>query len=372
MSNYIFPSGLPGVDVKVSRQPIYDVRKQEAASGKELRYSLQFTPRYKYKLTFNMLRADTYAEFQQLAQFLARHFGELDSFLFSDPDDNAVTLHGFGKGDAAAVNFQLQRTMLGYVYDKLGGPWATRSLARTNLCLQSQTFGSATWTKTNTGSKTDTLAPDGTLTAAAYTATGTATITQSVAGLTAAAPYVLTGWARSTNAATLAIGTTEANSATVTLSTTPQRISVVFTAAGTSTTVTIGAGGTWTVGEEVELWGFQVEPGTAPSEYIATVAAAVTTWPGYWPTVTSGFEPVYDIAPNASIYVNNVLKTLTTDYAINSYGVVTFTAPPAANAQLAWSGSYYKRCRVDGEGVQLDRFMNQLYSGSVTLISVKP
>jgi uncharacterized protein (TIGR02217 family) len=45
------------------------------------------------------------------------------------------------------------------------------------------------------------------------------------------------------------------------------------------------------------------------------------------------------------IYVNNVLKTVTTDYTIDSFGVITFTTAPANNASLTWSGNFYFRCR---------------------------
>lgn len=44
-----------------------------------------------------------------------------------------------------------------------------------------------------------------------------------------------------------------------------------------------------------------------------------------------------------SIYIAGVLQT--SGYSVDAKGVVTFTAAPALNAVLSWSGKYYFRCR---------------------------
>lgn len=45
----------------------------------------------------------------------------------------------------------------------------------------------------------------------------------------------------------------------------------------------------------------------------------------------------------ASIYIAGVVQV--SGFSIDSLGVVTFTAAPAVNAVLAWSGKYFFRCR---------------------------
>jgi hypothetical protein len=86
-----------------------------------------------------------------------------------------------------------------------------------------------------------------------------------------------------------------------------------------------------------------------------TIAAAAPASFGLGDGSTKAFQlsrPIggyADIIQNlngaASIYVGGVLKTAGTDYSIDSLGVITFTAAPALNAVLAWSGKYYFRCR---------------------------
>jgi hypothetical protein len=374
MTDVVFPSSLPGFDVKITREPYTDVIINESLTGRELRSTWWTVPRYRYGLSIQGMRTTAaYLELQALMTFFASRFGQYGSFLLQDPDDYTVVAHGFGIGDSATVAFQLQRSLLGSLYDTLGGPWRTHDTPWSNKCLQSQTFGSATWTKTNTGSKTDVMAPDGTLTAAQYTSSGTATIVQTVSGLTASTAYVLSVWARCAAGTTIKLGTTEGNGSAQTLTSTWSRIYLPFTTSGTSTVVTIGAGSSWTTGIAIQFWGAQLETGSTPSPYVATVASAVTTNPYYWPTSGSGFEPVYDPAPGPTIYVDGVAKALTSDYTLGTTGLVTFLSAPTTGQVLTWSGSYYRRVRFDEPGLSAERIVQQLWrSGSIRLKSVLP
>lgn len=65
-----------------------------------------------------------------------------------------------------------------------------------------------------------------------------------------------------------------------------------------------------------------------------------------------GVDAIQNLNGNPKIYINNVLKTITTDYTISSTGVVTFTSAPAANAILTWTGSFYFRCRFKDDALQ--------------------
>ena len=73
-------------------------------------------------------------------------------------------------------------------------------------------------------------------------------------------------------------------------------------------------------------------------------------------------EPVFDINGTASIYINGVLKTVTTDYTINSTGLVTFVSAPAAAAALTWTGTFYYRCRFVDDTAEFDNFMYKLWA----------
>lgn len=111
MSNLVFPS-LPGLRVDVQREPFFATRTQETLSGRELRSTWWTYPRYRYRLSFEVLNASK-GDFQRMFGFFARHLGPLDSFLWTDPEDNAVAAHYFGVANAiTTTDFQLQRTLV--------------------------------------------------------------------------------------------------------------------------------------------------------------------------------------------------------------------------------------------------------------------
>ncbi len=57
-----------------------------------------------------------------------------------------------------------------------------------------------------------------------------------------------------------------------------------------------------------------------------------------------------------------VANTPTSNYTLSSQGVVTFTAAPAANASLAWTGTYYYRCRFTSDAVDFNQLMHNLWN----------
>lgn len=70
------------------------------------------------------------------------------------------------------------------------------------------------------------------------------------------------------------------------------------------------------------------------------------------------FEPVYNTNSTPLIYVNNVLKTVSTDYTISATGLVTFTSAPAGGLPVQWSGTYYWRCRFEEDQLSFTEFAN--------------
>ncbi|GAO01965.1 DUF2460 domain-containing protein [Anaeromyxobacter sp. PSR-1] len=96
MSNDVFPD-LPGLDVEVDRTTLYRTSIYETAGGKEQRAAWWSSPRYRYRLRWNVLRADVaaaapwaaYSEAAAVQRFFDVHLGAWDSFLMVDPYSGA-------------------------------------------------------------------------------------------------------------------------------------------------------------------------------------------------------------------------------------------------------------------------------------------
>lgn len=87
-------------------------------------------------------------------------------------------------------------------------------------------------------------------------------------------------------------------------------------------------------------------------------------------------EPIYEpfaSGPAPTVKVNGVTKTAGTDYSIGANGLLTFVVAPATSAIVAWSGSFYWRCRFKQSSVEFEQFMKNLWSlRTLEFITVKP
>jgi len=94
-----------------------------------------------------------------------------------------------------------------------------------------------------------------------------------------------------------------------------------------------------------------------------------------WQLVRSygGFaEPVLDTNGAPQIYVNGTLQTVFTHYTLPGNGVVQFNTAPGAGALLTWTGSFYRRCRFEGDRISTSKFMQDLWEAKrVQLLSLK-
>jgi uncharacterized protein (TIGR02217 family) len=113
MSTAVFPS-LPGLAWSVDKQPEFSTVVRASASGQETRVALWPNPRWHFKLGYELLRADAHQELQTLMGFFLARQGQYDSFLYQDPDDNAVAAQPIGAGDGATALFQLYRSFGGF------------------------------------------------------------------------------------------------------------------------------------------------------------------------------------------------------------------------------------------------------------------
>jgi hypothetical protein len=335
MSNYVFPSSLPGVNISMTRSAETDVKIQRAVSGKEYRSTWWASPLPRYTLNFEFVRsAAAYAELQSLASFWARHFGALDSFLITDPEDNAVTSMGFGVGDAVKTAFQLQRTLGGVVYDKLGGPWVAPSCVRVNQIWDAPHDMSLwPWVSNVTRVSSASMAPDGTFTASRLIETTTPNQDHGVIHWRATdyfyPQYTVSAFVRRVpgvparnvyfrfNGATAITDTVfDLDAATATLPggnqipggsgclaigggwfriwssyTAPLNYSGywgIFLASGVSDLPYTGTNGA------LDIWGTQWEPYYTGRPSALLTNGGVISSPSYWPAIADGFEPVND------------------------------------------------------------------------------
>ena len=61
------------------------------------------------------MRDDSNNEFRTLLGFFLSRHGSFDSFLFDDVDDHAISNQSIGTGNGSTAQFQLARTMGGFV-----------------------------------------------------------------------------------------------------------------------------------------------------------------------------------------------------------------------------------------------------------------
>jgi uncharacterized protein (TIGR02217 family) len=149
MSTAILPS-LAGLGFDVTRTPVWDTTVQQAISGKETRVARQTYPRWKWELTYNVLRSGaSFGELQQLAGFFNARQGMFGTFLYQDADDNAVTGQAVATGDGATTAFQLIRNFGGFVEPVL----APNAVANVYLngVSQSSGYSVASWGGTSPG-----------------------------------------------------------------------------------------------------------------------------------------------------------------------------------------------------------------------------
>lgn len=125
MSDAVLPS-FPGLAWNVARSPVFHTIIKPSVSGREFRAAQYVSPRWKYKLSYEVLRArSALLEMQQLAAFFNACAGSYDTFLYLDPDDKTATAAVFGTGDNSTTAFQLLRPFGGFtepVYALLGSP----------------------------------------------------------------------------------------------------------------------------------------------------------------------------------------------------------------------------------------------------------
>ena len=112
MSDSIFPS-LPGLMWDQVTSPQFNTIIKKSVNLQEYRSRGAAYPLWTFKLNYAVLRDTNWSnstELQELLGFYLAMQGAFDSFLFLNPNDNAVVAQRFGTGDGAQGTFQLCRT----------------------------------------------------------------------------------------------------------------------------------------------------------------------------------------------------------------------------------------------------------------------
>ncbi|MBB4200686.1 hypothetical protein CCR94_21540 [Rhodoblastus sphagnicola] len=114
-----FPT-LPGQGWSVKKTPTFSTRVASHASGREVRVPLYARALYQFELSFDALDSSganpalQSQSLQTLMGFWMSCNGQLNTFLYVDPTDNAATSQTIATGDGATTRFVLGRAIGGY------------------------------------------------------------------------------------------------------------------------------------------------------------------------------------------------------------------------------------------------------------------
>ena len=356
MTTFVFPA-LAGQGWSVHKKPTFATIVASHVSAREVRFANYLNPVWQFELTFDGLDGTTTGQYgglgasslQSLMGLFLQCQGQYAPFVFYDPADYAVTAQAFGTGDGTTTAFQLQRTLGGFsepvvaplapsaptLFQVQGSPAA---YAPNNLVNYSGDLTKSNWVKSNASIGSGVSDPFGGTAAFTITATGApALVYENNAG--PGANYVSSMWIRRRTGSGAVYLRTPANAnTTVALTSSWQRF---------STSGPPNAGTAWIVaalatsGDAIDVYAPQLEQSLAsvPGPYFMTWAN--------------------DYFGGPLIYAAGVLLDPASYTLVN--GLVTFSSPPANGAALTWTGAFGFLCRFDGDDLDFEQFMANLW-----------
>ena len=356
MTTPIFPA-LAGQGWSVHKKPTFSTIVASHVSAREVRFANYLNPIWNFELTFDGLDGTTTGQYgglgasslQSLMGLFLQCQGQFGAFLFYDPTDYTESAQQFGTGDGTTTSFQLVRSM-GAFLEAVTQPWTPSAptlfqvqgypaaYAPNNMVNYSGDLTKSNWVKLNASIGSGVSDPFGGTAAFTVTATGAAGLVYQ-GNLAPGANYVISMWMRRRTGSGAVYLRTPANAnTTVALASSWQRF---------STSGPPNAGIAWVVaelatsGDAIDVYAPQLEQSLAstPGPYFQT--AATDYYGGPWITAAGAL-----VDPSA--------------YTISN-GLVTFTTAPASGAALAWTGYFGFLCRFDGDDLDFEQFMANLW-----------
>ncbi len=354
MSAPVFPA-LAGQGWSVRKKPTFATLVASRASAREVRSALYQNPIWQFELSFDGLDgASAYGglgpqSLQALMGLFLQCQGRYSSFLYYDPSDYQVTAQPFGTGDGTTTAFALTRT-LGAFTESVTQPFApsaptlfqvsgqAAAYAPNNLIANSQDVTHAGWSLATMSVTSGIADPVGGAAAQTLTATAANASAANAAPATGS-NYVNSVWLRRRSGTGSVFLRDPGNvNHLVTLTSSWQRFSQAAAPSGGSApfSVTLGASG-----DAVDMYGPQLEQSllATPGPYVPTLAS-----PYYGGPIVTAAGALVD--PSAYTLAN---------------GVVAFSTAPAAGTALAWSGWFGFLCRFDGDDLDFEQFMANLW-----------
>ena len=115
---------LPGLTWSRHKKPGFSTRVASHVSGREVRLALMSYPLYEFEASYSGLSSASApvaaqaglgaSSLQSLMGFFLQLLGQAGVFLYTDPDDNAVTAQNIGVGDGVTQSFIMGRTLGGF------------------------------------------------------------------------------------------------------------------------------------------------------------------------------------------------------------------------------------------------------------------
>lgn len=119
----VLPS-LPGLAWSRHKKPGFSTRVAQHVSGREVRVALMAYPLYEFELSYDGLTSASQpiaaqsglgaSSLQSLMGFFLQMQGQFATFLYMDPDDNAVADQFIADGDGVTTAFVMGRTLGGW------------------------------------------------------------------------------------------------------------------------------------------------------------------------------------------------------------------------------------------------------------------
>jgi uncharacterized protein (TIGR02217 family) len=107
----VFPA-LPGLEVTVTKAPVWDTQIRRSASRREIRIARSSSPLWRFRLRHEFLRdLPAHPELGRILAFFNARLGRFGFFYYLDPEDHTVEDHVFATGDGTTRNFTLSRTI---------------------------------------------------------------------------------------------------------------------------------------------------------------------------------------------------------------------------------------------------------------------